>query len=85
MTTLIHACHQVRETLEAEADIVLHLRDHPELNLSANEKSGKNTNEAFANIMLAYRHIEDCKMRIGKVIQAMDGGVSIYDKVKDGD
>ena len=34
--------------------------------------------EAMANIMLAYRHAEDAVMRLGKVIQALDGGVSIY-------
>lgn len=39
-------------------------------------------NEAKANIMLAYRHLEDAKMRIGKAIQALDGGVSVYDKKK---
>jgi hypothetical protein len=36
--------------------------------------------EAIANVMLAYRHLEDASMRLGKCIQAMDGGVSVYDK-----
>lgn len=36
--------------------------------------------EAIANIMLAYRHLEDALMRLGKVLQALDGGVSVYDK-----
>ncbi len=36
--------------------------------------------EAIANVMLAYRHLEDASMRLGKVIQALDGGVSVYDK-----
>lgn len=36
--------------------------------------------EMIANTMLAYRHLEDARMRLGKVIQAYDGGVSIYDK-----
>jgi len=30
--------------------------------------------------MLALRHVEDARMRIGKVIQYADGGVSVYDK-----
>lgn len=34
--------------------------------------------EAMENIMLAYRHIEDARMRLGKVIQAIDGGTSCY-------
>jgi len=36
--------------------------------------------EAIANLMLAYRHLEDASMRLGKVIQALDNGVSVYDK-----
>jgi hypothetical protein len=34
--------------------------------------------EAKANIMLAFRHLEDCRMRLGKAIQALDGGKSVY-------
>jgi hypothetical protein len=36
--------------------------------------------EAVANLMLAYRHLEDASMRLGKVIQAINGGVSVYDR-----
>lgn len=36
--------------------------------------------EVIANIMLAYRHLEDASMRLGKAIQAIDGGISVYDK-----
>jgi hypothetical protein len=35
--------------------------------------------EANANVLLAYRHLEDASMRLGKAIQAIDGGVSVYD------
>lgn len=38
--------------------------------------------EMRANIMLAVRHLEDARMRLGKVIQAKNGGVSCYDKPK---
>jgi hypothetical protein len=34
--------------------------------------------ESKANIMLAFRHLEDCRMRLGKAIQAYDGGTSVY-------
>jgi len=34
--------------------------------------------ETNANLMLAFRHLEDCRMRLGKVIQALDGGTSVY-------
>ena len=36
--------------------------------------------EMKANIMLAVRHLEDARMRLGKVLQAQDGGISVYDK-----
>ncbi len=45
-------------------------------------KAGNSSNsEMLANITLAYRHLEDACMRLGKVIQAYNGGVSVYDKV----
>lgn len=34
--------------------------------------------EMIANWILAYRHLEDASMRLGKVIQAYDWWVSIY-------
>lgn len=42
--------------------------------------TGVDYGEMKANIMLAYRHLEDARMRLGKVIQAYDGGTSVYDK-----
>lgn len=39
-------------------------------------------NETRANLTLAYRHLEDARMRLGKAIQAIDGGVSCYDEIK---
>jgi hypothetical protein len=38
--------------------------------------------EATANVMLAYRHLEDASMRLGKAIQALDGGTSVYDRTQ---
>lgn len=43
------------------------------------EVAGQDTPEMIANVTLAYRHIEDAAMRIGKAIQAYEGGKSIYD------
>lgn len=40
----------------------------------------RDPSEMHANVMLAYRHLEDARMRIGKIIQAKEGGKSIYDK-----
>lgn len=47
-------------------------------------KDSDTTGEMHANITLAYRHLEDARMRLGKVIQAHDGGVSCFDKGKGG-
>lgn len=38
--------------------------------------------EAGTCAMLAYRHLEDASLRLGKAIQALDGGVSVYDKTQ---
>jgi hypothetical protein len=35
--------------------------------------------EVLANLTLSYRHVEDAIMRLGKTIQALEGGVSCYD------
>ncbi len=45
----------------------------------ADQSHGTENSEMKANIMLAYRHLEDARMRLGKVLQAQSGGVSIYD------
>jgi hypothetical protein len=37
--------------------------------------------EMKAHIMLAVRHLEDARMRLGKVCQYAGDGVSIYDKM----
>jgi len=34
--------------------------------------------EIGANVTLAYRHLEDARMRLGKAVQAIDGGESCY-------
>ena len=40
-----------------------------------------NHSEMIANAILAYRHLEDAVMRIGKAMQAYQGGTSILDKM----
>lgn len=44
------------------------------------EVPGGGQSEVVANISLAYRHLEDASQRLGKAIQAADGGVSVYDR-----
>ena len=36
--------------------------------------------EMKANVMLAVRHLEDARMRVGEVMQQIQGGVSIFDR-----
>jgi hypothetical protein len=43
---------------------------------------GPECGEALANMTLAHRKLEDARMRLGKVIQAIEGGVSILDHPK---
>ena len=47
-------------------------KSHPEI-------EGMDKGEMIANATLAYRHCEDVAMRLGKAIQAFEGGKSIYD------
>jgi len=51
--------------------------------LSRNEcetEDKEDRGEVMANLTLAYRCLEDASMRIGKVKQHLNGGVSVYDK-----
>jgi hypothetical protein len=66
--TQIDIANEHRKKLKKVAADVLAMRD------------GIIEAEARANVMLAYRHLEDASMRLGKVIQALDGGISVYDR-----
>jgi len=52
------------------------IQSHKDVPTGAREDHG----EVMANLTLAYRKLEDASMRLGKVLQAYDGGVSVYDK-----
>ncbi len=80
--TFIEHCKSVRGLLLAWGDSVLKLKKHSDLKPlpEGSENDVNDRGEAIANIMLAYRHMEDARMRVGKAIQAMEGGKSIYDK-----
>ena len=94
-TTIEEACEELREQIEAiKADVASILtfdefegETCPEtlvrgaLNIleGVNIPPSRNANMA-ANITLAFRHLEDARMRLGKVIQAYQGGISKFDK-----
>lgn len=42
--------------------------------------AGADVGEMIANFTLAYRHLEDAAMRLGKVMQAKNGGVSVLSR-----
>jgi hypothetical protein len=67
-TTFTAVTNEARAQIKVVAKAVLAL------------KAATSDGEVIANVMLAYRHLEDASMRLGKVIQAIDGGVSVYDK-----
>lgn len=71
-------CSTLRFGIRERAELVKILMDHDVFEEKENPQA--DFGEMKANIMLAYRHLEDARMRLGKAIQAYDGGVSVYDK-----
>ena len=69
-------CSRLRLALKESAVLVRMLMGHPYFNALPTEADAS---EIKANIMLCYRHMEDAVMRLGKAIQAFDGGKSVYD------
>jgi len=71
-------CHGMRleiENLKGQA------RDMVAAEYQAGVDESFAESEVIANLKLAFRCLEDARMRYGKAIQAMEGGVSIWDKV----
>ena len=71
----IDECSRLRK------DVLTTEKDVWQLRLATNDvtlQKNSDKGEMIANIMLAYRHLEDARRRIGKAIQAYDGGTSVY-------
>lgn len=68
----------VRNGIREIGTVTVALKQHAVFKTPENEV--QDNGEMIANVMLAYRHLEDAAMRLGKVIQAYDGGVSVYKK-----
>lgn len=73
-------CDIFRHEIKRIGDHVKALMKHPDLDVMVKQTYDGQHNEMKANIMLAYRHLEDARMRVGKILQAADDGVSILDK-----
>jgi hypothetical protein len=71
----------MRSDIELIKSAVKNWMEHPDL-LNADGKGSplSQKGEMIANLKLAYRHLEDARMRLGKVVQAYDGGKSCYPK-----
>lgn len=77
-TPLKEMCDSLRKEIKQTADKVHSLLSHSDCE-AENVYPGQRA-EMKANIMLTYRHLEDARMRVGKILQAADDGVSILDK-----
>lgn len=63
----------VRAALLSIEDILKKGKEmHAAMSVGPTEDRG----EVMANLTLAYRHVEDARMRLGKVFQALNGGIS---------
>lgn len=76
--TIKDNCFTFRAELENLKKSVRHLLKHD--CFKEEQSSVDQHSEMKANIMLTYRHLEDARMRLGKVVQAYDGGTSCYSK-----
>ena len=76
--TVKEICDKLRVDIKGTGDLVHVLLTHPET--EAEDKYPNQRGEMKANIMLAYRHLEDARMRVGKILQAAGDGISILDK-----
>lgn len=70
--------NQLRKLIKGIAVEVKAMHQHEQFIMYAVSKP--DFDEMHANITLAFRHLEDAAMRLGKSIQAFDGGVSVYDQ-----
>lgn len=75
--TLLDLVRDYRKKLDALEKEVRFLINHDDFTRLPETANGP---EMRANIMLSFRHLEDARMRLGKVIQAREGGESVYDK-----
>lgn len=69
-------CKLLRRSIKEAGAQTKSLIGHP---VFASPPENREYAEMKANVMLAYRHLEDAVMRLGKAIQAYDGGKSVYE------
>lgn len=77
-STVKEICDKLRVNIKSIGDLTHALLVHSVFD-GEETHSGQHS-EMKANIMLTYRHLEDARMRAGKILQAAGDGVSIFDK-----
>ena len=75
-TNFSNECSAMRTNIKIEGQRLLSLKNSI---LSVSYPVGSDIGEMIANVTLAYRHLEDSALRLGKAIQAFEGGQGIYD------
>lgn len=77
LPSFVTMCNIHRATIK---DLASRIKGNADLVKSLDQTGNSDKGEMIANLMLSYRHLEDASMRLGKAIQAHDGGMSVYDK-----
>jgi hypothetical protein len=72
-------CKNLRKLVKTIAAEVNDTHGHSVFGEDDEGKPESNYDEMAANLTICYRHLEDAAMRLGKAIQAYDGGKSVYD------
>ena len=70
-------CFNIRKEIELLKGQVRLLKNHGDVSFGS-KCDPEQIGEMKSNIVLTYRHLEDARMRLGKVVQASDGGKSVY-------
>jgi len=78
LDTLESLCEEMNQDINRNAKTVKALMNNDRF--KGDEAYAGQFGEMKANIMLTYRHLEDARMRVGKILQAAGDGVSILDK-----
>ena len=71
--TFTERCNNLRQKIGVDGDMVKRLKASAVF--KGEELYQGQHGEMIANIMLAYRHLEDARMRIVKILQAAGNGV----------
>ncbi len=75
--SFLHICDSICDDIIMLEDTLRELKTAPAIEESGLPQQGKS--EIRGNIMLAYRHLEDARMRLRMVVKHAQGSTSNYD------